>query len=133
MRYFISHKDTCVQISFVFKAFLMNKGMHINITESAQESVLDWFCEYSYFAIDKYSLSNFRISPLKFHPESFNVSFDIKTSKFNLEETTENGNSLSIFNIKEIIKMILKPDPKKESPLVLDNIKYYPIGYIPEY
>jgi hypothetical protein len=125
MHYLITHKDTGIQISFIFKAFLMNNGTHINVNEKNKEAVLDWFCEYAYFAIDKYGLYNFRISSLKFNHEKFNVNFEIKDS---LEK-----NSLSLFNINEIIKLILKPDPKKEFPLVLEGNLYYPIGYVPEY
>jgi hypothetical protein len=132
MRYLISHTDTCIQISFSFKAFLMNNGTHTNITEKTQESVLNWFCEYAYFAIDKYSLSNFRITPLMFPNENFSVSFEIKTSTTN-KDLHELKKSLSLFTITEIIKMILKPDPKKEFPLLLDDTEYHPIGYIPEY
>ena len=145
MKYFISHFDSHIQISFIFKAFLMHNGTHINITEKNQEAVLYWFCEYAYFAIDKYDIKNFKISPLKFHPENFNVSFEIK-NKEEIEESDlepfskEYGTSkkkivstISLFDITEIIKLILKPDPKKEFPLVLDSILYYPVGYVPEY
>ena len=143
MRYFISHKDDCVQISFVFKAFLMKQGTHVNITDKTQESVLNWFCEYAYFAIDKYSLHNFRISPIKYHPEKFSISFDIKNTEEIINKPSEDKAcgvpnitlrpTLSLFNVTEIIKMLLKPDFKKEFPLVLDDILYYPVGYIPEY
>jgi hypothetical protein len=114
----------------------MNNGTHTCVTEKTQEAVLDWFCEYAYFAIDKYSLSNFRIFPIKFHPEQFNVTFEMKENQANSLHSVISEDfkkSLSLFKVTEIIKMILKPDPRKEFPLVLDTILYYPIGYIPEY
>lgn len=133
MRYFISHKDKCIQISFTFKAFLMNNGTHTYVTEKTQESVLYWFCEYAYFAIDKHSLYNFRIFPVKSNPEQFNVTFEMKESLENSNISEDFKKSLNLFKVIEIIKMILKPDPKKEFPLVLDDTEYHPIGYIPEY
>jgi hypothetical protein len=143
MHYLISHKDTSIQVSFVFKAFLMNNGIHVDVTEKNKESVLNWFCEYAYFAIDKYDLHNFRISHVKFHPERFSMSFEIKNKKEVINEPSDNpecGTSsvtliptLGLFDVTKIIKMLLKPDPKKEIPLVLDEKLYYPIGYIPEY
>lgn len=143
MRYFISHRDTCVQISFVFKAFLICNGTHVNVTEKNQESVLNWFCEYAYYPTTKYNIQNFRISPIKYDPEKFNITFEIKNEKEIINKKLEDSScgalsttlvsNLNLFDITEIIKKILKPDPKKEFPLVLEGKLYYPIGYIPEY
>jgi hypothetical protein len=108
------------QISYVFKTQFIVDGKYTIIPKEYSEDAMNWFNEYTYLVRDKYNLKNFKAKALNHHHDTFKAVFDIP-------------NTYSLFEVGEIVEMLLNPDIEGEFPIVIKGIPHYVVGEIPEF
>ncbi len=119
MYYVKAHLIGGNQISYMFKAYFVQNDKRTLISKEYSEEVANWFREYTYLVRDKYNLKNFKVATMNHH-YTFKVSFDIPSA-------------YSLFEVGEIVQMLLDPDTDEEFPILIGGIPHYVVGEIPEF